>query len=86
MAKKITGILIIIAFAMGCSLPAVAAEEAKTDKEKPLWVIIADSFKDFKIREQDKIKGVKKIAVFQDMSDSIKSGAKSAKNQSLRGD
>lgn len=83
MKRMITGLL-ALAFILGCSIPAVAAEKAAARKEKPLWEIISDSFKDFKVREQDKVKGVKKINIFQELGDGIKGGSDNAKNQSLR--
>jgi len=85
MTKRIATVLFVLAFIIGCSLPAVAAEKTAAGKEKPLWEIISDSFKDFKVREQDKIKGVKKISIFQELGDGIKGGSDNAKNQSLRG-
>jgi len=85
MMKRMTTSLLVLAFIVGCSIPAVAAQKAATaSKEKPLWEIITDSFKDFKVREQDKIKGCKKVNVFQNISDGIKGGSNSAKNKSLR--
>ena len=85
MIRKIA-VLLLVLFVTTCITPyLVAAEREKTSKEKPLWEIIADSFAEFKVREQDKLKTSSEVSIFQEISDAIKKGTSSAKNQSLRG-
>ncbi|MBL7155633.1 MAG: hypothetical protein ISS90_00645 [Candidatus Omnitrophica bacterium] len=92
MARRIATMVIALLVIAAFALPAVAAQKSmqksaqtsQQTEEKPLWTIIADSFKDFKMRDQDKLRGGDKITVFQDASDGIKSGTKSAKEESLR--
>jgi len=78
MTKKIVFLLVALTMIAGITFSALAADE------KSLWTIIADSFKDFKIREQDKIRSDQNPNWFQDMSDGIKDGSKKAKELSLR--
>ena len=85
MGRKFVNIIIFLVIIAGYSIPAIAAEKSGQKEEKPLWGIIADSFKDFKIREQDKIKGLDNVNIFQEISDGIKSSSDKAKDQSLRG-
>ena len=80
MLKKIGIALVTFAMLAGNPLSAFAERQ-----EKPLWEIIADSFKDFKIREQDKLRGGKKVDSFQNVADHINKGSDAAKNKSLRG-
>ncbi|MFH1594507.1 MAG: hypothetical protein ABID09_07410 [Candidatus Omnitrophota bacterium] len=79
MVKK-TGIALVASvLIIGSSVTAMAAEN-----EKPLWEIIADSFKEYKVREQDKLRGSKEVNTFQNMATGIKDGAKTSKDKSLR--
>ena len=82
MVGKVVALLLAFALITGSIVPPVFAAE---QKERSLWKIIADSFKDFKIREQDKLKPVKKVGIFQEMSDGIEEGEKKARPKSLRG-
>jgi uncharacterized protein YxeA len=80
--KKVLSIIVALAFVLG-AVP-VFAQESGAEKEKNLVQQVGDSLKDFKIREQDKIKTAKKITLFQSMSDTLKKGSSNAKNLSKR--
>jgi hypothetical protein len=69
--------------AMAFCVTAFAADKPASS-EKSLPEIVGDSFKTFKIREQDKIKTSKTVTNFQSVSDSLKEGVVKAKNHSKR--
>ena len=79
MVKKIGTLLAALAIVASGSIAVYAAERS----EKPLWGIIADSFKDFKVLRR--LKTDKKVSIFQSMHDGIKEGSEKARNKSLRG-
>ena len=83
---KRTIVLAMAIFFTAGTIAVFAAQGQGCSKcdEKSLPQIVADSFKDFKVRPQDKMKPVKEINVFQNMSDGIKKGAAEAKGGSLR--
>ena len=84
MSKKVA-VLLLVVLCVTFAVPYIAAAADKKQKsdEKPIWTIIGDSFKDFKVREQDKLRPTK-LNVFQDMSDSLHKGSTAAREQSLR--
>ena len=84
--KRIVALTVIVLFAIGSVAAFAAQGTAGTQKrgEENLFKIIADSFKDFKIRDEDKVKPVEKITCFQDIYDGIEQGSANAKCGTLR--
>jgi len=85
--KKIACLAITVFFAIG-AVAAFAGQSsrcaAKCD-EKSLFQIVSDTMAGkYKIDEKDKLKPVKEIKIFQNISDGIKQGAAEAKGESLR--
>ena len=82
--RKIAAFTLTLLFAISVLSQFALAGGQEDTKEKPLWIIISDSFKDFKVSEQDKMRPVAKVSIFQSMSDGIKEGSAKAKDLSLR--
>lgn len=67
------------------SMKNVEKEKSVKSGEKSLFQIATDTMdKPAQVAEKDKIKPIKKIALFQNCSNYIKESSKKAKNQSLR--
>ncbi|MDD5438790.1 MAG: hypothetical protein PHS37_01215 [Candidatus Omnitrophica bacterium] len=80
--KKFVCLMVAVMFVIGL-MPAFAAEGAKYQGDN-LVKSVGDSLKDFKVRDQDKIKTAKTVPGFQNISNGIKDGAAKAKGLSLR--
>lgn len=80
--KKAIALIVIVMFSLSV-IPSFAAEKSKAGNPN-LIQSVGDSIKDFKVREQDKVKTAKNVPIFQNMSNYIKEGSKKAKGLSKR--
>jgi len=82
MAKKLMALLVVSVFAVGM-LPSFAADDAAAGSDN-LITKVDESIKDYKYRDQDKVKTAKTVPVFQNLTDYIKEGSQKAKGLSKR--
>ena len=82
--KRIVALTVIVLFAIGSVAAFAGTTGTPKARESNLFKIIADSFKDFKIRDEDKVRPVEKITCFQDIYDGIEQGSANAKSGTLR--
>ena len=85
--KKIAASVIAVMVVAG-ALPLLAEESAPSKeqrREKSMFQIISDTItKRGEVRERNKLRPVKEVAVFQSLSNGIKEGSAKAKNLSAR--
>jgi len=81
--KRMICILVALMFSVGL-VPVFAADQTAPARENNLIKSVEKSVKEYKYREQDKIKTAKTVPAFQNASNYLKEGQAKAKQQSLR--